>query len=210
METYQQLMTLDRLKKGRCKAPEGQKVRPLDQDTIDVTLACLSRVVADMVRFQLATGARPAEVCIIRPVDIDQSDPECWVYRPAEHKTDYRDKDRNIAIGPRGQLILKPYLLRTPACYCFNPREATGIRSDEMGDHYSTISYRRAINRACDKAGIPRWSPNRLRHTRGTEVRHAFGLEAAQAALGHSNAKVTEVYAERDLELAKKVAKLTG
>jgi integrase len=55
-----------------------------------------------------------------------------------------------------------------------------------------------------------RWQPNRLRHTHGTEVRRRFGLEAAQVALGHSQANVTQVYAERDLALAVKVALEVG
>lgn len=55
-----------------------------------------------------------------------------------------------------------------------------------------------------------RWSPNRLRHSRGTEVRRLFGLEAAQVSLGHSTADVTQVYAERDEELAKHVAREAG
>lgn len=44
-----------------------------------------------------------------------------------------------------------------------------------------------------------RWHPHQLRHTAATEIRRAFGLEAAQLALGHSSAQVTDaVYAERD------------
>jgi hypothetical protein len=35
-------------------------------------------------------------------------------------------------------------------------------------------------------------------------------LEAAQVALGHSQAQITEVYAERDLALAAKVAAAIG
>lgn len=94
------------------------------------------------------------------------------------------------------------------------------------GEKYTTDSYRRAIHRACDLAYPPgeqlsddalkiwkgkhRWSPNRLRHTRGTEVRKEFGLEAAQVILGHSAANVTEIYAERDAEKAREVARRTG
>ena len=89
-----------------------------------------------------------------------------------------------------------------------------------------TDSYRRAIHRACDKAFPPsepleddqlriwrsehRWSPNQLRHTRGTEIRKQFGLEAAQVILGHSAANVTEIYAERDAEKARNVARKSG
>jgi len=55
-----------------------------------------------------------------------------------------------------------------------------------------------------------RWSPNQLRHTAGTEVRRKFGLEAAQVVLGHASANITQVYAERDLQLAVQVAKQVG
>jgi integrase len=57
---------------------------------------------------------------------------------------------------------------------------------------------------------VPRWCPLQLRHLHGTEVRRAFGLEAAQVALGHSEACVTQVYAERNLALAEKVALEVG
>jgi len=92
--------------------------------------------------------------------------------------------------------------------------------------HYATDTYRRAIHRACDKAfpapeGMDgeklkqwkkdhRWSPNRIRHTTATEVRQKFGLEAAQAVLGHSSAEVTQIYAERDLMKAADVARQVG
>lgn len=44
-----------------------------------------------------------------------------------------------------------------------------------------------------------RWHPNRLRHNAATLLRREFGLEAAQLALGHASAQITDaVYAERD------------
>ena len=57
---------------------------------------------------------------------------------------------------------------------------------------------------------MPVWRPNRLRHSRATEIRRRYGLEAAQVALGHSRADVTQVYAERDLALAERVAREIG
>ena len=41
-------------------------------------------------------------------------------------------------------------------------------------------------------------------------VRKAFGLEAAKAVLGHTDTKITEIYAERDLELARRVMREIG
>jgi hypothetical protein len=55
-----------------------------------------------------------------------------------------------------------------------------------------------------------RWTPGQLRHSYATEVRKNHGLEAAQVLLGHSRADVTQVYAERDHEKARKVAKKVG
>ena len=75
---------------------------------------------------------------------------------------------------------------------------------------YTTHTYTSAIAKACKKAGVAHWHPNQLRHLHGTEVRRRFGLEAAQATLGHSRADVTQVYAERDLAQAAKVAAEMG
>ncbi len=56
-----------------------------------------------------------------------------------------------------------------------------------------------------------RWHPHQLRHTAGTLIRREFGLEAAQLALGHSSAKVTDaVYAERDFDRVMEVMKRIG
>lgn len=66
------------------------------------------------------------------------------------------------------------------------------------------------IDRSCDKAGVPRWNPNQLRHSAGTEVRDKFGLEFAQAVLGHANAKTTEIYAKASFEKAAQVAREIG
>lgn len=51
-----------------------------------------------------------------------------------------------------------------------------------------------------------RWHPNQLRRLFATTVRRLYDLEAAQVLLGHGSANVTEIYAERNLALAAKVA----
>lgn len=79
-----------------------------------------------------------------------------------------------------------------------------------LNDFYSKDAYITAIGRACKRAGVPPWRPNQLRHTSGTRVRKELGLEAAQVWLGHSKADVTQIYAERNLGLARKVAARFG
>ena len=137
-------------------------------------------------------------------------------------------------IGPKAQLILGLYLDRAPTRPCFVGDETVWLsrrrgaeaemplnadliqRAHQFAQRrgklvpYNVNAYRIAIHRACEKAGQPKWSPNQLRHTAATEVRKKFGLEAAQVICGHQSADVTQVYAERDAELAMKVAKAVG
>jgi integrase len=86
--------------------------------------------------------------------------------------------------------------------------------------HYTPATYRRAIVRAIEKANlertklelppIPHWHPHQLRHSVGTLVRKKYQAEAARVYLGHSRLSVTEIYAERDLGLACKIAREMG
>lgn len=225
------------LAKGKTKAYEPKPVKCVSDRAVDLTLPQMPTVVADMVRLQRLLGCRPAEICQLRPCDLNRSG-DVWVYEPNSHKTEHHGKTRTVFVGPRAQEILLPYLLRPSESCCFDPREAVAERFGKQQrktplgqgnrpgyskrtregkrrkrpprEQYDTASYRRAIHRACEKAGVEKWSPNRLRHTRGTEVREKFGLEAAQVSLGHANAQVTQIYAERDHALAAKVAKETG
>lgn len=53
-------------------------------------------------------------------------------------------------------------------------------------------------------------SPNRLRHSCGTNLRRQFGVEVARAVLGHSSVGTTEIYAERDERVAVDVMSQVG
>jgi integrase len=75
---------------------------------------------------------------------------------------------------------------------------------------FTDYGYAAVVRRACERAGVAPWHPNQLRHTFGSEVRRAYGLEAAQMLLGHARADVTQVYAERDGRLAFRVAREIG
>ncbi|QJW95616.1 tyrosine-type recombinase/integrase [Frigoriglobus tundricola] len=75
---------------------------------------------------------------------------------------------------------------------------------------YTPRTYAHAVRLAAKKAQVPHWHPNQLRHLFATEVRKQHGLEAAQVLLGHSRADVTQVYAERNEQLAATVAAEIG
>lgn len=103
------------------------------------------------------------------------------------------------------------------------PSQANRSRkSRNLCEKYRTSSYRKAIVyaigaankaiKAANKDGrtVPHWHPHQLRHSLATVARAQFGLEASQVILGHANANVTQIYAERDLSLAKRVAVAIG
>ena len=220
-----QLASLGGLKKGRTDARETKAVQPVEDARIEKTLPCLPEIVADMVRFQRLTSARPGEVCALRPCDIDRSG-EVWVYTPDAHKTEHHEKSRSVYIGPQAQQLLASYLGRDEEKFCFSPEESIARarqRQQKLRDkpwkrtamrppaeRYQVASYRVAIRRGCKKAGVEVWTPNQLRHTGATEIRKKFGLEAAQVICGHEKADVTQVYAERDRQLAERVAREVG
>ena len=77
-------------------------------------------------------------------------------------------------------------------------------------DKYDRRSYRQAIVRACAAAGVPPFTPLQLRHTAATLIRERYGVEAAQGVLGHSRVETTQVYAERLLGQAARVAAEIG
>ncbi len=54
------------------------------------------------------------------------------------------------------------------------------------------------------------WNPNQLRHSAATLIRERFGIEGAQVALGHSDPRITTIYAERNFELAAKIMQQIG
>ena len=63
---------------------------------------------------------------------------------------------------------------------------------------------------ACHSAGIPQWTPRRLRHTSATLIRQEFGVEAAQAYLGQDTLSAAQIYAEKNEKLAIEIAKEIG
>lgn len=231
---HRALKTVKGLQAGRAAARETEPVRPVDDAVVEATIPFLPPPLRAVVRLQRLTGIRPGEVLAMRPGEIDRSGP-LWVYRPAQHKTGHRGKERAVTLGPRAQEVLKPYLDgRAEDAYLFTPREAmeavwaarraarktkvqpsqkgraTGRRLATLRPSYTTQAYLNAIVRASRKAGVEHWHPHQLRHTFATEVRRLFGLEASQVLLGHAQANVTQVYAERDAALAVKVAAEIG
>ncbi|QEL19512.1 site-specific integrase [Limnoglobus roseus] len=155
----------------------------------------------------------PKAQAVLAPFLATCADPSAYLFTPAAAVAEFH--------AGRGAARKTP---RWPSHLDRNRSKRKADPKAAPGGHFSTGNYSRAIAAGIAKANerrakmaaggefdpVPAWAPNQLRHLRGTEVRKAFGLEAAQVLLGHARADVTQVYAERDFALAAKVAAETG
>ncbi|QDU21862.1 tyrosine-type recombinase/integrase [Urbifossiella limnaea] len=158
---------------------------------------------------EVAVGPR-ARVVLER---FTPADPDDYFFSPRRSVEAFRAERAAARKTPR----YASHMARNAAVRVASPKRAAAER-------YTVPSYDRAVSRAVEKANIrrgqlagvgnydpvPHWHPNQLRHAHGTEVRRRYGLEAAQVALGHERADVTQVYAEKNLALATRVAAEIG
>jgi len=175
--TYQALATVSGLRAGKSGAREKDPIQPVDDATVQATLPYLPAVVRDLVRIQRLCGARPSEICGLRPADLDRSG-DVWLYRLRRHKTEHHGRTRVIPLGPQAQQILEPYLRNRPAdAFCFVPAESeaerhraqraarqTKVQPSQQnrgkkgkglrppGECYDRLSYYKAISRAVQRA----------------------------------------------------------
>ena len=168
---YQGIRSVAALRAGRTTARESAPIKPVEETVVLATLPHLTNVLRSMIRLQLLCGMRPGEVCVVRPSEITMRVDGVWVFRPGQHKTAYRGKDRVIFIGPEGQEVLRPFLDRPPESLCFTPSESEAERSAArrenrnspmtpsqaarrpkaryFTDQYTADSFGKAVRRAC-------------------------------------------------------------
>lgn len=143
-DRWQALRAVPRPKPGEARPP--RVVEPADPEAVKKTLPFLRPPVRAMVVLQLASGARPSELCGMRAGDVRRSGAVhipgagmhdldalgVWVYVLDKHKTRWKGKPRWLTFGPDVQPVLAPFLDRDPAAYCFSPREAVdGLRAEQ-------------------------------------------------------------------------------
>ena len=184
----------------------------------------------------LAVAGRPTEICEIRIENIDRQSEDLWVVTLDHHKTDnLENAETKIFYLAKPEIdVLLPIIGKRTEGYIFRPidalhydkeRRAVGavhtkkqpsrIARDaeraknpkrEFGEYYDFNAYRKAVYRACDRAGVARWFPYQLRHTGVTLIGLEHGVEAAQHTAGHRDIKTTLRYFHGENEIAKRVA----
>lgn len=239
------LLRVKGLRKGKTIARDYPRVRPVPYSTLESLLPHLPGVLRAALVVQYFCGCRAGELLRMRPVDVDRTG-ATWIYRPqghelftaegeaagwqAGHKTEWRDHDRTIAIGPEAQRWLAPYLLKCDAeQFVFRPDVAQAERRAARREarhtpmrpmdakrearktvrkyrpRYTTDSLDSALAHACRKAGMPRFGVHRLRHARATDLkRQGVSRDDIAAVLG--NPSCVDLYI--DMEEADRAAEV--
>jgi integrase len=208
-ERLHALKTVKPLRHGEVR--EGDKRNPIPEQHLRTSSKKMPPVIADIVQFILLTGCRPDEALSLRMANVEQRQ-DAWRYVPPKHKNTHRGLNREVAIGPRAAAVVKrwatgkaPDELVWSAADLVPPkrsrrkRTTIPLRPRRMASSRITPErLRKLVARACEAAEVPTWTPYCLRHTRLQAVRDQYGLEAAAAIGGHSEARVTEEHYARE------------
>jgi integrase len=185
------LLTVRKIKPGRSSAKQPKKVKPVACEVVESILDHCQPRIAAVLRMQLYTGMRCGEVLRMTMAEIHGN-----IYSPYKHKNRWRNKDRTVHLGPRAMALINEWKTDDPHRRIF---------TDMTSDYYG-----RWVKIACKRAKVPHFTSHQIRHYHATMVRAKFGLDAAQAALGHSSARTTEIYAEVSTTLGKMVSEDVG
>lgn len=218
---------------------ETKRVMPVAPELVEKTIPFLPHDVRAMVQLQMLTGARPGELRSLRWSEIDTSG-DIWQYRPFHHKTKHHNRERTVRFGPRAQAILEAFKDRNRDQPLFSPAQSEAARHAALraarktpvqpsqvlrakvaaksaskrerspGTMYTRKSYRKAVARACEKAGVQHWHPHQLRHTFADFATRTDSLDLASTLLDHSSLRTTLAYTDTDTRRANDFARTYG
>ena len=189
------LQTVAPLFAGKTKATDNPPRHAVDQDEIDTVREIVRPMVKDLIDHQLFTGARSGELLTLTTPEMIEQTGNVWKANLDDHKCVHHGQTRTLHFGPQAKVILKKYVTETTGQRLFN---------------ITRTAYCRAITRACEKAGIDRWTPHWLRHTFCIRVREQYGIEAAQTLAGHKTSEMTDRYSSKMDKLASETAAAVG
>jgi integrase len=204
---------------------ESKVVTDADPDHLSIIQKHSTKVLSDMIEFQLRSGVRSDEVCLIKPKNLTyrtKGDKEYWEYRPSDYKGKKTSKkERVIPILPRAHDVLRPYLIRPKTAYCFTPLEhnnqlkaikhAARKIEDGQGNmpgtncqnikvkkaHFDPGSYRLAMKQAFNRA---KKAGEEVEWVHPHQLRHSFGTWAKNT-IGWEFARVCLGHSERLMTL---------
>lgn len=196
---------------------EKQPIKPVDFDLVRRAFPFMNEKFRLMLRVHMFTGMRTTEVCGMRWSELQPFNDKLYLYSPESHKTAHKGFTKAIYI-PNSLVEEMRQLSRIAAnkkidhvFLSWGKGKAAGYKGPVQPSGYRT-----AIDRAQDRLArsnrfnnlpqVSRWTLLQIRHSVGTLVREQFGLEGAQAVLGHATLDATQIYAERRNNLAIEIA----
>jgi integrase len=194
VDVWQALTAVTPLKAGRCEAHDNKRREAVSEEHLQAVRERLRQKNRDIFDLLLLTASRVGELLSITWEQIDTKG-DVWSANLEHHKNAYRGKSRKLFFGKQAQEILARYKNVPASERIFSTRR----------DVFSQI-----LKLACGRAGVPSFVPHQLRHTAGTRIRDAFGVERAQAHLGHSSPDMTAVYTANTDKLARDTAAQVG
>ena len=160
-----------------CTVPKLRHI-PKESKTVETedwqaVLSYVSPVIGAMIQIQQYTAARPKELFGMRPMDIDRSNPDMWIYTPPHWKSSWRGKERKIPIAPACQHFIAMFLERAEDAYCFSPKESYDwwlSQRAKRASNRNTPAYpselrRREKQRHARANSSARWAEVFTRHT---------------------------------------------
>jgi integrase len=183
---YEGLRAVGGLKYGRTDARETEPVKPVDDAHVDAVIPHLASQVAAMIQIQRLTGMRPCEAVMIRACDIDLRG-DVWIYEPHDHKMAWRGLRRQIPIGPKTQVVLRPFLNLNTEAYLFSPKDAE--------------AHRNAIRRKNRKSPMTPSQASRTKKKRPKrEKREQYDVDSYRRAIKYGIKKVNKLRAKDGLD----------
>lgn len=174
-----------KLKRGRPRPVPAEVARAIIARTTDHRTQLMILLAVEM-------GLRRSEIASVQVDNIDWFDKTLIVKGKG-------DKERILPLTSGVSPALVAYLNEhgITGGWLFpsarNPREH--LRPDWVG---------RVISRAAARAGARGVTTHQYRHRAGTDVAASDGIMVAQYLLGHANISTTQIYAQSDLEAARK------
>ena len=155
---------------------QGDEARqPVAEPIIEAVLPHVLLPVRAMLEVQLLTGMRPGEVVVMRRATSTRPARSGTTASPAT-RTAWRGHERIVALGPKAQAVIRPFLKPSGDAFLFSPRDAIeALRKEKRenrktkvqpsqadrkkkspkkgpGDRYSVRSYSQAVAKGCMKA----------------------------------------------------------
>ncbi len=202
---------------------------PIPRLLVDALLLTGARP-SELLRLTPADLNRSGSVEVMRSYHVPLG--AIWCAQPTRHKTAHKGHRRVVLLGPRLQALLLPWLAgRAPDRPIFSPAESeiqrraqarahrkTRVQPSQQdrrridparkpGEVYTCSALNHALGYACAKAGVPHFSPYRLRHNAATRLLEEFGPDVARVILGHKTFNMLPIYA---VDALKKAAEAVG